>query len=136
MAPKPNTKTNKPQPNLAIPSNSSRIIINESTPPVAMPRKAIPASQRKQILSVSLTLPMIDSITEVTNNRSKWVSEAIQAKLDHRDSPSINHLIRLLSAQLESITDIQQTHYINPAELDRLHQNLTDLFYISNPAVE
>jgi hypothetical protein len=98
-----------------------------------MPRHALPASQRKQILSVSLTLPMIDSITEVTKNRSKWVSEAIQAKLDHTDSPTINQLIRLLSARLESIESIEGTYQIKPQELERLHQNLTDLFYISNP---
>jgi len=101
-----------------------------------MPRKAIPASQRKQILSVSLTLPMIDSITEVTANRSKWVSEAIQAKLDHTDTPTINQLIRLLSAQLESITQIEQTYNINPTELARLHENLTELYYLSNPGDE
>lgn len=98
-----------------------------------MPRKALPSKQKKQIMSVSLPLPLIDRLTETTSNRSKFVLEAIEAKLDYRDRPSIGQLIRLLTADIEIITqnnDKTATYNINPANLHDLHHALSELYYL------
>lgn len=100
-----------------------------------MPRKALPSSQKKQIMSVSLPLPLIDQLTETTSNRSKFVLEALEAKLDHRDRPSVSQLIRLLTAELEQVKTIQQSYNIKPSNLEDLHQALSDLYYVMNPEV-
>lgn len=98
-----------------------------------MPRKALPSQAKKQIMSISLPLPLIDRLTETTSNRSKFVHEAIVAKLDYRDRPTTSQLIKYLTADIEMITTIQQSYNINPAALSDLHDALSELYYIMHP---
>lgn len=101
-----------------------------------MPRKSMPSRAKKQIMSVSLPLPLIDRLTENTSNRSEFVQEAIEAKLDYKDRPSVGKLIRFLTTELEQITsnnDLSATYNINPANLDDLHQVLSDLYRLMHP---
>ena len=90
----------------------------------------MPSSQKKQIMSVSLPLPLIDRLTETTNNRSSFVLQAIQDKLDFSSRPTVTMMIEHLNNELDSITTIQQTYNIKPSALDELHHKLTDLYYL------
>jgi len=98
-----------------------------------MPRKALPSKQKKQIMSVSLPLPLIDRLTETTSNRSKFVLEAIKDKLDYSSRPSTNQLIEALCNDLDEIKSIQDSYNLKPANLERLHETLTDLYLMMNP---
>tara|TARA_B100001287_G_C22652906_1_gene516126 strand:+ start:63 stop:365 length:303 start_codon:yes stop_codon:yes gene_type:complete len=97
-----------------------------------MPRRALPSKQKKQIMSVSLPLPVIDRLTETTSNRSKFVLDAIQDKLNFSSRPTTNRLIEALNQDLEEIKTIQQSYNINPAILEELHHKLTELYYLMN----
>lgn len=98
-----------------------------------MPRKALPSHAKKQIMSVSLPLTVIDRLTETTSNRSKFVLQAITEKLEWSSKPSITQMIQLLNNEIEELTTIQDTYNIKPSELERLHDNLTSLYHLMHP---
>jgi len=95
-----------------------------------MGRKKIPNSARKQVITCSLkpvTIREIDEAIPPRMNRSKWIEQAIHAKLNHVGNPN-----KFSNKKLLAMIHGRITHCIHKnTDIDREHwQMSSDMTYM------